>query len=286
MQGLPALGAAAAIGRAFRLRPGQIGVIGPQIIQSLTSLTLGAKALKGIGQPHKCLGRTRTLPVPVIGFVIGERGILEIPLAHQRIAQQQGRILRPRAGAVADRFPRGSFGSREIALRQSGAAIRNRLINGSRGVGGCRIGRGWLGLRRLPRLRRARGGRSASTFLQRVQAEIHIAAQLVQIAAQLPVIVFGNIKLATQTPAFFLKLLHSAQQLLHQIARRGRTARRSAWRWQGTATGSAQAVNFAPQIQDLVLQRNAFPAFHLGVNRRGQHQAKTHKRQAKAGKRI
>lgn len=283
MQGLPALGAAAAIGRAFRLRPGQIGVIGPQIIQSLTSLTLGAKALKGIGEPHQRLGRTRTLPVPVIGFVIGERGILEIPLAHQRIAQQQGRILRPRAGAVADCFPRGGLGGCEIALRQSGAAIRNRLINGSRGAGGCRIGRGWLC---LPRLRRARGGGSASTFLQSVQAEIHITAQLVQIAAQLPVIVFGNIKLATQAPAFFLKLLHAAQQLLHQIARSGRTARRSAWRRQGTATGSAQAVNFASQIQNLVLQRNALPAFHLGVNRRGQHQTKTHKRQAKAGKRI
>jgi len=48
----------------------------------------------------------------------------------------------------------------------------------------------------------------------------------------------------------------------------------------------AQTVNFAPQIQDLVLQRNAFPAFHLGVSRRGQHQTKTHKRQAKARKRI
>lgn len=78
--------AAAAIGGAFSLRSGQIRVIGPQIIQSVTSLALGAKALKGIGQPHQRLRRTRTLPVPVIGFVIGKRGILEIPPAHQGIA--------------------------------------------------------------------------------------------------------------------------------------------------------------------------------------------------------
>jgi hypothetical protein len=194
--------------------------------------------------------------------------------------------LRARTGAVADRFPRGGLSGCEIALCQSGAAIRNRLINGSRGVGGCRIGRGWLGLRRLPRLRRARGGRSASPFLQRIQAEIHVTAQLVQIAAQLPVIIFGNVKLAALAAVFFFKFLHTGQQLLHQIARSGRTARSRAWRWQRTATGSAQTVNFAPQIKDLVLQRNAFPAFHLGVSRRGQHQTKTHKRQAKARKRI
>ena len=89
MQGLPALRAAAAIGRTFRLWPGQIGVIGPQIIQSVTSFALCAKTLKGIGQPYQRLRRTRTLPVPVIGFVIGKRGVLEIPPAHQGIAKQQ-----------------------------------------------------------------------------------------------------------------------------------------------------------------------------------------------------
>ena len=67
MLGLPALRAAAAVSRTIRLRPGQIGEIGPKIIQGLTGFAPGTKALEGIGK----------------------RGILEIPLSHQRITQQQ-----------------------------------------------------------------------------------------------------------------------------------------------------------------------------------------------------
>ena len=117
MWGLPALRAAAAVSRTIRLRPGQIGEIGPKIIQGLTSLAPGTKALESIGKANHRLWRAGTLAVAAIGLVIGERGILEIPLAHQRIAQQQGRILRPRTGAGADRFPRGGLGGREVALR-------------------------------------------------------------------------------------------------------------------------------------------------------------------------
>ena len=117
MWGLPTLRAAAAISRTIRLRPGQIGEIGPKIIQGLTSLAPGTKALKGIGKPDHRLWRAGTLAVAAIGFVIGERGILEITLAHQRITQQQGRILGARTGAGADRFPRGGLGGREVALR-------------------------------------------------------------------------------------------------------------------------------------------------------------------------
>jgi hypothetical protein len=196
---------------------------------------------------------------------------LEISPAHQSIAQQQGSILRPRAGAVADGFPRRSLGGGEIALRQSGAAIRNGLVNRPRGVGGCR---GWLGLRRRPRLRRARGGRSASSSLKSLQAEIKIAAQLFQFSAQLPVIVFGHIKLATLTAVFFLKLLHATEQLLHQIARSRRSARRRAWRGHGGTT-APQRIKFPPQIQDLVLQRDPLASFHLSLRRRGKRQPKT-----------
>ena len=109
--------AAAAVSRTIRLRARQVGEIGPKIIQGLTSLAPGTKALEGIGKADHRLWRAGTLAVATIGFVIGERGILEIPLTHQRIAQQQGRILRPRTGAGADRFPRGGLGGREVALR-------------------------------------------------------------------------------------------------------------------------------------------------------------------------
>jgi hypothetical protein len=117
MLGLPALRAAAAIGRALRLRPGQIGEVGPKVIQGLTGFAPGTKALESIGKANHRLWRAGTLAVAAIGFVIGERGILEIPLAHQRIAQQQRRILGARTGAGADSFPRGGLGGREIALR-------------------------------------------------------------------------------------------------------------------------------------------------------------------------
>ena len=117
MLGLPALRAAAAVSRTIRLRPGQIGEIGPKIIQGLTGFAPGTKALEGIGKANHRLGRAGTLAVAAIGFVIGERGILEIPLAHQRIPQQQRRILGTRTGAGADGFPRGGLGGREIALR-------------------------------------------------------------------------------------------------------------------------------------------------------------------------
>jgi hypothetical protein len=117
MSGLPALRAAAAVSRAICLRPGQIGEIGPEIIQGLAGFAPGTKALKGIGKANHRLWRAGTLAVAAIGFVIGERGILEIPLTHQSITQKQGRILRPRTGAGADRFPRGGLGGREIALR-------------------------------------------------------------------------------------------------------------------------------------------------------------------------
>ena len=89
MWGLPALRAAAAVSRTIRLRPGQIGEIGAQIIQGLTSLAPGTKALEGIGEPDHCLWRAGALAVAAKGFVIGKRGILEIPLSHQRITQQQ-----------------------------------------------------------------------------------------------------------------------------------------------------------------------------------------------------
>ena len=117
MWGLPTLRAAAAISRAIRLRPGQIGEIGAKIIQGLTSLAPGTEALEGIGKANHRLWRAGTLAVAAIGFVIGERSILEIPLTHKRIAQQQRRILGARTGAGADRFPRGGLGGREVALR-------------------------------------------------------------------------------------------------------------------------------------------------------------------------
>jgi len=113
----PALRAAAAISRAFRLRTRQVGKVGTQIIQGLTSLAPGAKALEGIGKADHRLWRAGALAVAAIGFVIGERGILEITLAHQRIAQQQRRILGAGTGAGADRFPRRGLGGREIPLR-------------------------------------------------------------------------------------------------------------------------------------------------------------------------
>ena len=81
--------AAAAIGHAIRLRARQVGKVGPKIIQGLTSLAPGTKALKGIGKADHRLWCAGTLAVAAIGFVIGERGILEIPLTHQRITQQQ-----------------------------------------------------------------------------------------------------------------------------------------------------------------------------------------------------
>ena len=81
--------AAAAISGAICLRPGQIGEIGPKVIQSLTGFAPGTKALEGIGKADHRLRRAGTLAVAAIGFVIGECSILEIPLAHQRIAQQQ-----------------------------------------------------------------------------------------------------------------------------------------------------------------------------------------------------
>ena len=74
--------AAAAISRAICLRPGQIGEIGPEIIQGLTGFAPGTKALEGIGKPDHRLWRAGTLAVTAIGFVISERGILEIPLTH------------------------------------------------------------------------------------------------------------------------------------------------------------------------------------------------------------
>ena len=184
--GSPALRAAAAIGGAFRLRARQVGEVGPQIIQRFTGFAPCAKALEGIGQANHRLWRAATLAVAIEGFVISKGGILEIPLAHQRIAQQQRCVLRPRPGAGTDRLPRGGLSRWEIAPGQRGLAISNRLFSGSRGVGGCRAGRGWLGLRRRPRLRRARGGRAASPFLQGLQTEIQITAQLFQFGTQLP----------------------------------------------------------------------------------------------------
>ena len=89
MRRLPTLRAAAAISGAICLRPGQIGEIGPEIIQGLTGFAPGTKALEGIGKADHCLWRAGALAVATIGFVIGERGILEITLAHQRVAQQQ-----------------------------------------------------------------------------------------------------------------------------------------------------------------------------------------------------
>ena len=81
--------AAAAVSRAICLRPGQIGEVGAQIIQGLTGFAPGTKALEGIGKPDHRLWRAGTLAVAAIGFIIGERSILEIALAHQRIAQKQ-----------------------------------------------------------------------------------------------------------------------------------------------------------------------------------------------------
>ena len=109
--------AAAAISRAICLRPGQIGEIGPEIIQGLTRLAPGAEALEGIGKADHRFRRAGTLAVAVIGFVIGKRSVLEIPLTHKRIAQQQRRILGAGTWPGADRFPRGGLGGREVALR-------------------------------------------------------------------------------------------------------------------------------------------------------------------------
>ena len=81
--------AAAAVSRTICLRPCQVGKVGAQIIQGLTSLTPGAEALEGVGEPDHCLWRAGALAVAAKGFVIGKRGILEIPLSHQRITQQQ-----------------------------------------------------------------------------------------------------------------------------------------------------------------------------------------------------
>ena len=270
-----ALRAAAAIRRAFRLRARQVREVGTQIIQGLTSLAPGAEALEGIGKANHRFRRARTLAVAAKGFVIGKGGILEIALAHQRIAQQQGSILRPRTWAGADRFPGRGLGGGEIALRKRGAAIRNGLVNRPRGVGGCR---GWLGLRRRPRLRRARGGRSASPFLQGLQAEIQIAAQLFHLGAHLPIIILGHISATTQAAVFFFQFLHATKQLLHQIARSGRPARGRAWR-SYRATAAPQRIKFPPQIQDLVLQRNALPAIHLSLCGGGKRQPQTQKSQ-------
>jgi len=216
----PALRAATAIGRALRLRARQVGEVGAQIIQSLTGFPPGAKALEGIGQADHCLWRTGALAVAAIGLIIGERRILEIALAHQRVTQQEGRILGAGTGASADRLPRGSLGRSEIAAAKRGLTIRNGLFSGSRGAGGCR---GWC-LRRRPRLRRARGGRPASPSLERLQAEIQIAAQFFHLGAHLPVIIVGDINATAQAAVFFFKLLHTTKQLLHQIARGSRRA--------------------------------------------------------------
>jgi hypothetical protein len=130
-------------------------------------------------------------------------------------------------------------------------------------------------LRRRPRLRRARGGRPASSFFQGLQAEIQIAAQLFHLGAHLPIIIVSNIKAPAQAAVFFLKLLHTTQQLLHQIARSSRTSRRRAWRGHGPAT--ANRLKLAPQIQNLVLQRNPFAAFNLRLDRGRKSQPKTQK---------
>jgi len=82
MWGLPTLRAAAAISRAFRLRARQVGEVGPQIIQRFTGFAPSTKALKGIGKADHRLWCAGTLAVAAIGFVISERGILEIPLTH------------------------------------------------------------------------------------------------------------------------------------------------------------------------------------------------------------
>jgi hypothetical protein len=136
-------------------------------------------------------------------------------------------------------------------------------------------------LRRRPRLRRARGGRPASPFFQGLQAEIQITTQLFYLGAHLPIIIVGHIKASAQATVFFLKLLHATQQLLHQIARSSGPARRRAWRGRGTAT--ANRLKFSPQIQDLVLQRDALSAFHLGMRRGGKRKAKPQNGQAENG---
>jgi hypothetical protein len=97
----------------------------------------------------------------------------------------------------------------------------------------------------------------------------------------LPVIIVGHIKAPAQTAVFFLKLLHATQQLLHQIARSGRPTRRRAGRGPGAA--SAKGIKLAPQIQHLVLQRDALSAFHLGMRGGGKRKAKPQNGQAENG---
>jgi hypothetical protein len=107
-----------------------------------------------------------------------------------------------------------------------------------------------------------------------LQAEIQIAAQFFDLGAQLPIIIVGDIGATTQAAVFFLKLLHTTEQLLHQIARSRRSARRCAWRGHGGTT-APQRIKFPPQIQDLVLQRDPLAGFHLSLRRRGKRQPKT-----------
>jgi hypothetical protein len=111
-----------------------------------------------------------------------------------------------------------------------------------------------------------------------LQAEIQITAQLFHLGAHLPVIIVGYIKAPAQAAVFFFKFLHATQQLLHQIARSRRSARRRAWRGPGAA--SAEGIKLAPQIQHLVLQGYALSAFHLGMRRGGKRQPKTQNGQA------
>jgi hypothetical protein len=114
-----------------------------------------------------------------------------------------------------------------------------------------------------------------------LQAEIQIAAQLFHLGAHLPIIIIGHIKPPAQAAVFFLKFLYATQQLLHQIARSSGPARGRAWRCHGT-TAAAQRIKFPPQIQDLVLQRNALSGFHLGERRHCQHQPKAQARQTQS----
>jgi hypothetical protein len=114
-----------------------------------------------------------------------------------------------------------------------------------------------------------------------LQPEIQITTQLFHLGAHLPIIIIGHIKAPAQAAVFFLKFLHATQQLLHQIARSRRSARRRAWRGSGAA--SAQRIKLAPQIQHLVLQRDALSAFHLRMRGRGKRKAKPQNGQAENG---
>jgi len=104
----------------------------------------------------------------------------------------------------------------------------------------------------------------AAAPFQGLQAEIHIAAQLLDILGQASVGVFGDIELATHAADLLLQFTDAGEELLCQFLRNaGATAGRRGYRCGGEAATTASRIKVAPQFQDLVLQGDAFTAVHL-----------------------